>query len=38
MPKHIIVLKVNENGLTKSESLAVTKASFIVEIICQGDL
>ena len=37
-PKHIIVLKVSENDLTKSEGLAVTKVSFIVEIICQGDL
>ena len=38
--KHIIVLKVSVNGLTlyKSVSLAVTKVSFIVEIIYESDL
>ena len=40
IPKHIIVLKVSVNVFTlyKSESLAVTKVSFIVEIIYQSDL
>ena len=39
-PKHIIVLKVSINRLTvyMSEILAVTKVSFIVEIIYHSDL
>ena len=38
--KHIIVRKVSINGLTlgNSESLVVTKVSFIVEIIYHSDL
>ena len=39
-PKYIIVFKVSINGLTiyKSESLAVTNLSFIVEMMYQSDL
>ena len=39
IPTHIIILKVSKNGLAlyKSDNLAVTKVSFIVEIICQSD-
>ena len=39
-PKHKIALKISVNGLTlyKSESLAVIKVSFIVDIIYQSDL
>ena len=39
-PKHVIVFEVNINGLTffKPESLAVTKVSFILDIMYQCDL
>ena len=38
--KHLIVLKISINDLTlhRSESLAVTKVSFTVEIIYQSDI
>ena len=39
-PKHMIVLKLSMNYLTiyKPDTLAVTKLSFMVEIIYQSDL